>query len=110
MSRDYDPLDLPGQERSKEEIERREKLARGNEAEDFKKVMSQKWGRRFVWRQLEVAGVFRTSFTGNSQTFFNEGMRNSGLRLMALINAECPEQYVVMLNENVERPDKDKSK
>lgn len=107
MKHDYDPLDLVGQARSKEEAERREQLARQNEAEDIKKLMSHAWGRRLVWRMLEKAGMYRTSFTGNSETFFREGMRNFGIMLTALINDNCPEQYALMVNES-RKPEKEK--
>ncbi len=62
-------------------------------------VMATNQGRRYVWWLLDQCGVFRTSFTGNSTTFFNEGQRNVGLILMGDINAACPEQYLVMINE-----------
>ena len=62
-------------------------------------VMGTKEGRRYVWWLLDQCGVFRTSFTGNSTTFFNEGQRNVGLILMGDVNAACPEQYLVMINE-----------
>jgi hypothetical protein len=65
----------------------------------LKTVMSTREGRRYVWWLLDQCGVFRTSFTGNSTTFFNEGQRNVGLILMGDVNAACPEQYLVMINE-----------
>ena len=52
-----------------------------------------------MWRLLERTGVFRTSFTGNSETFFREGQRNVGLMLMAQIHEVCPDQYALMLKE-----------
>lgn len=102
MSKDYDPLDLPGQRRSKEDAAAREQLARTNEAEDIKKLMSEQWGRRLMWRMLDKAGIYRTSFTGNSETFFREGMRNFGIQLIAAINDTCPEQYALMVTESKE--------
>ena len=50
-------------------------------------------------RLLERTGVFRSSFTGNSETFFLEGQRNVGLMLMAQIHDACPEKYTAMLEE-----------
>lgn len=95
----FDPLDLRGQERAKEAADERSKLAQQNEAEDFKWLMSSKRGRRIVWRLLERTGVYRSSFTGNSETFFREGQRNVGLMLMAQINEFSPDQYALMLKE-----------
>lgn len=79
----------------------REKDIRRQELDDFNKVLSSVNGRRFVWRMLEKAGIFRTSFTGNSETFFREGMRNMGLMLMLDINSDLKllDLYVLMLNE-----------
>ena len=96
----FDPLDLRGQERAKEQSDERTKLALQNEQDDFKWLMSSKRGRRIVWRLLERTGVYRSSFTGNSETFFREGQRNVGLMLMAQINEFSPDQYALMLKES----------
>lgn len=101
----HDPLDLRGQDRSQEELEARAKLAAQLEAADFKWVMGNKRGRRFVWRLLERAGVFRSSFTGNSETFFREGARNVGLQVLAQIHEHCPGSYLLMLQEQKSNDD-----
>jgi hypothetical protein len=75
------------------------KTAREQELNDFRHIMQTPEGRRWMWRMLGVTGVFRTSFTGNSTTFFNEGMRNIGLILMTDLNEACPERYQQMMNE-----------
>lgn len=69
------------------------------ELADMKQLLGTPHGRRIAWRWLDKAGVYRTSFTGNSSTFFNEGQRNMGLLLLADIHEACPEQYAVMLEE-----------
>lgn len=95
----YDPLDLRGQERLKEQSEETRKLAIDQEKMDMQWLMGSKRGRRIMWRLLERTGVYRSSFTGNSETFFREGQRNVGLMLMAQIHEVCPDQYAVMLKE-----------
>lgn len=71
---------------------------------DFKWIVSNKRGRRFVWRLLEKAGVFRTSFTGDPQwTAFNEGTRNYGLWVWAMVQEHAPESYALMLSEHNDR-------
>ena len=101
MSQNYDPLDLRGQERDRADKELRERLERQNEESDVKWLMSQKRGRRMVWRFLDQAGVFRSSFSTNAmQMAFAEGTRNYGLRLIGLVHAACPEQYTVMMKEH----------
>lgn len=67
--------------------------------EDLGAIMGEMTGRRFVYRILEMAGVYRLSYTGNSETFFNEGARNIGLKLMAEIQRVAPAQYLQMLKE-----------
>jgi hypothetical protein len=72
---------------------------RVQELEDFIKVMSTVEGRRFMWRLLDHTGFQKSSFTGNSTTFFNEGMRNIGLIIWSDINEACPDLYIKMLQE-----------
>lgn len=96
---DLDPLDVKAQERAQADWEVRQRFTSYQKAEDFKWLMSDRRGRRFVWRLLEETGLFQSSFTGNSETFFREGQRNVGLRLMAMINEHCPDRYNQMVTE-----------
>jgi len=96
----YDPLDLRSQERSKAERELRERLARENEESDIKWLMGNKRGRRIIWRLLDHAGVFRSSFNTNAMAMsFAEGHRNYGLRILSMIHSQCPELYPTMMKE-----------
>lgn len=97
----FDPIDPQEQERERLDRQKREQLSRETEAADFKWLMGGKRGRRIVWRQLERAGVFRSSFNTNSMSMaFAEGARNEGLRTIASIHSLCPELYAVMVQEN----------
>lgn len=70
------------------------------EINDLKWLMSNKRGRRFIFRLLVRAGVWRLSFNTNALSMaFNEGARNEGLRLMALISQHCADRYSEMLKE-----------
>jgi hypothetical protein len=96
----YDPLDIRGQELAKAEKEVREKIALENEETDVKWLMGNKRGRRIIWRLLDQSGVFRLSFNSNSMTMaFNEGQRNFGNRILAMIHSLCPELYPQMVKE-----------
>lgn len=96
----YDPFDQAAQESKRKQRELKEQLASKSEQDDVAWLMSSKRGRRILWRFLDRAGVYRTSFNQNSMTMaFNEGVRNEGLRLVATIHACAPEQYPVMLKE-----------
>jgi len=99
MTRRHDPTDTAAQEQQRTEKSEARKREKTQEAEDFKWLMKDKRGRRFVWGQLERTGVYRSSFTGNSETFFREGERNIGLMLMAMIHEHSPEAYHLMLKE-----------
>lgn len=97
----YDPTDLRGLERASEQQKRAAKLRHDEECEDLKWLMSSKRGRRLVWRQMEHAGVFQSSFSTNAmQMAFNEGARNHGLLVLGLVHALCPDLYPTMVKEN----------
>ena len=73
------------------------------EENDLRRVMGTKEGRRFVWRQLSKAGIYRLSFnTEPLQMAFAEGQRNNGLELLAQIENVCPKSYTDMVNEQRE--------
>jgi hypothetical protein len=94
-----DPIDIVGQELRQAEMAQDRRTERNGQIEDFKWLMSDKRGRRFVWRLLEKSGIYRNPFTGNSQTFFNCGQMNMGQWLMAEIHEVCPELYMLMVTE-----------
>ena len=94
-----DPTDLNGQAADQEAQSLKLEQRRRQEIEDFKWLMAHKQGRRLMWRLLSMTGVFRTSMTGNSSTFFNEGRRDIGLQFMAEVNDHCLDAYVQMLKE-----------
>lgn len=76
---------------------------REREIEDVRFILNDKRGRRFLWRQLEECGVFRSSANNSgSWTYFNEGQRNIGLKLLTEITDASPDAYLLMLKENKE--------
>ncbi|GEM_PF-1781496 len=83
-----------------------EKLEREVFLNDVRHVLSSVQGRRFVWWILDMAGVYRTSFTGNSTTFFNEGARNIGLRVLAYVMDAKPEAFLLMQQEDKKRKER----
>lgn len=91
-------------EEEKERAELRRKNLQREDKDDFVWLMNNRQGRRFIWRLLDAAGIFRSSFTGSSETFFREGQRDIGLRIMSRIHDYCPDQYALMLKESNERP------
>ena len=68
-------------------------------ADDLKWIFSDRRGRRFYWDLMAHCGVFKNSFTGNSTTFFNEGKRNVGLKLINDLTVVEPAAYLKMVQE-----------
>lgn len=65
----------------------------------LKAVMISREGRAWMYGVLEACGVFRSSFTGNSETFMREGQRNIGLIIIADIMRDHDELYTLMCRE-----------
>lgn len=96
----YDPLDLKAQERGKSDKDMQARLLRETEEADIRWLMNSKRGRRIVWRLLDYAGVFRSSFAHSAmQMAFSEGYKNYGLRVLTMVHAQCPELYPQMMKE-----------
>jgi len=67
--------------------------------EDLTRVLASESGRRFLWYLMDRAHVFRSSFTGNSETFFREGERSVGLFVLAGVLDVGPEVFGRMQKE-----------
>lgn len=78
--------------------EKKELHGRKQDIADLKSVLATDAGQRFVWRYLEECGIHRTSYSENShQTYFMEGRRDVGLRLLADVTEADPLKYVEMM-------------
>jgi len=84
-----------------------ERLARRRELGDIATILSQRVGRRFIWRLLTAGGIFRPTFTGNNTTFYNDGRREVMLEFLA-DTQEFPDLYLQMVKESREPADKEK--
>lgn len=72
---------------------------------DFKWLMSDHRGRRFLWKTMGDCRLFQSSIgPTDAVTNYNEGQRNVGLLLLSQVNDLTPELYAVMAAENVEQP------
>ena len=77
--------------------------------EDLRSVLKTSAGRNVLWQVLEQANVFGISYTGESNsTFFNEGMRNIGNRLLAHIQQANPDAFLLMQKEHIKRGNDEK--
>lgn len=101
MQTEFDPHDTEDLDQQRTDTAEARELASKQEAADFTWLMNDPRGRRIVWAQLALAGVFRSTFDPNPiQSAFNEGNRNHGLRLMTQLLSLTPEQYHTMTKEN----------
>ena len=51
---------------------------------------------------LDQTGLFDPAFTGNSSTFYNEGKRDVGLNIIALLNEIDPYEFVRLMKEGAD--------
>lgn len=73
---------------------------RQQELDDIEKCLKTRHGRRLMWRVLELAGVFRSSFSTDALAMaFQEGQRNQGLILLIDIQTVDPDGYILMAKE-----------
>ena len=94
---------LVGNSTDKEQVKRGRKIEqerRRRDLEDMRTILALPAGRRFYWRLLGECGIFKTSFTGNSTTFFNEGMRQVGLKLLGDLAKADPTAYLKIVEES----------
>lgn len=75
--------------------------ARSRVLDDIARIMETDAGRRFLWRLLEAAHCFQSSFaTDPHLTAFREGERNLGLMILADVLEACPDRFAEMAREN----------
>lgn len=95
---------MPGVEQTEAQRAERAELARLDaqaKVDELQWLMSDKKGRRFVWRLLGQLGVYRQSYVGGdfAATAFNEGRRSVGLEVLASITDHCPGRFNEMQKE-----------
>jgi hypothetical protein len=101
MQTKLDPIDIHAIHQTDEEQQSQALKDEALEVDDLKWLMSNKRGRRIVFRMLDSAGVWRISFNTNAlQMAFNEGTRNAGLKLVNLVTTHCPSNFMKMMEEN----------
>ena len=66
---------------------------------DIRSIAGTPAGRRFLWWLLSITGPHLPSYTGNSDTYFNEGRRSVGLEVEHRLVAADPATYLAMIQE-----------
>ena len=89
--------------------EKSARIAARDDRDAIVKLMSDSFGRAWMWRRLETARIFNDPFTGDALAeAYNKGNRNFGMLLLSDIMLHCPEQYLLMTREaNVRRINND---
>ena len=72
-------------------------LARKQELEDIKTMLSTAAGMRFFVRLFTDGHMFATTFTGNSWSYFKEGERNLALRYFNDVRQAAPDLMAKIL-------------
>ena len=104
MADDDTPYDA-SDERQVKLADRQDRKERQRDKEELLWLLADRRGRRFLWRLLEQAGVFRSSFAGTSAIDVNavvssEGRRSVGLAVLGDVLATDPAAYLAMIQEN----------
>ena len=67
-------------------------------------IMSTGPGRAYMWRRLEAARVFSTTYSDDTHRMaFQEGERNAGLQLLNSLMQFCPDLFILAMREANER-------
>lgn len=93
-----DPTDTRQVDTEREAAAAAKRERQRRDIEDLKWLLEQAQGRRFVWRLLEQAGVYQSTFNSSgSVTAFNEGKRAIGLWALAQIHDHTPDVLATMI-------------
>lgn len=77
------------------------KLAAIEEQQGWRHILSIPQGRRVIWEQLAVIGIYQHSTSMEPQALaYNEGRRGVGLKVMFDVLRHCPDLYDLMVVEN----------
>ena len=95
------PFD-PNDQKQVQDRTRQAKDRQRESDEAIRAFMTLQSGRAWVWDHLSACGLYRTSARAGDahMTYFNEGERNVGLRLLAQLQRVCPNHYATMTEEN----------
>ena len=64
---------------------------------DVRTLLDTKAGQEFVWYVLSICNIYGETFTGNSQTFYQEGKRSVGLEILQLLEDVDTTAYARLL-------------
>jgi hypothetical protein len=85
-----------------QEADLRLRFTKRDQDKDMLALLAMPEFRRFAWRHIKETGIFSVSGTCDNYTFFREGARNVGLKLLDEITTLSPDAYLQMITENKE--------
>ena len=62
-------------------------------------LLKTKAGRTVMWHYMESCRVFGSVYADGQKIYYNEGMRNVGLQILADIQRILPDSYLQMIKE-----------
>jgi hypothetical protein len=87
--------------KSVRKAEKEAKLALKQRQAVVKDLLSTGPGREYIWDLLSFGSIFNSQFYPDShQAAYVQGMRNFALRILDDITQACPEQFLLMMQEN----------
>jgi len=94
-----------GERKDVRKAEKAARIAARDDRDAIVRIMSDTFGRAWMWRKLEAARIFADPFTGDALVeAFNKGYRSFGMNLLSDIMLHCPQMYLKMTEEaNVRR-------
>ena len=78
---------------------KREKELRDRDVADIRFVLSDKRGRRVLWRLLSHSGLYESGYVEGSKAQYRDGRRNEGAHLLALVTDAQPDALLQMMQE-----------
>lgn len=93
----------PQKAREHQARRKREELEHEALLTDFRRVLATPEGLRVLWYVLSQGFIFRSCFTGNASTYFNEGKRDLGLRILEIVDEADGSAFEAMRREERRR-------
>lgn len=86
-------------------LAKREARYQREQLKDITVLLQQPEFRRYVKRYLALCSVFKTTFTGSSETFFKEGQRSIGTTMFGEIMQADPARFSEIMREKMPEDD-----
>jgi hypothetical protein len=89
--------DFAEEETAIEKVRARDDLARKNELQELREILLDEKVRKFLWRMLSKAGMYRTHFNPNAAIMgHNTGLADMGTAILNEVLEANPEAWIVM--------------